>query len=607
MWLYLAVGFLLFLAILKIIFRNDSANPFSVDSRRPPVPMVTDKDQRKKVLKPAFSVDKVPENQDAIVIGSGAGGLGVAALLAKAGKRVLVLEQHSRVGGCCHTFNDKGYEFDVGIHYIGQLEEDSLFRLTVDQLTDGQLQWSKMDSPFDSVILEHPTISKKYNLYSGKKEYIDGLKKYFPEEAQAIDKYMKLVQTTARRAVDMGVLKMIPLPLAKFLINVGLVKWISPFFKMASKTVSEVINSLTENEDLRVVLAYIFGCYGVFPKNASFSLHAILIDHYLEGAWYPTGGASEIAFHLCPVIQRAGGAVLARAPVESILINNERKAYGVSVRRGKDLVNIHAPLVISDAGIINTYKHLLPPKLQLLPGIQSQLSLVHHGVAGFSLFVGLNGTKEELGLKATNYFIIHDKNLDTLETQYISACRENAPDSIPLIYVAFPSAKDPTWEERYPGKSTLTALTATPYEWFEEWTDKKVKKRGMDYESLKNSFVEAMLETILKHFPQIKDKIDFISAGTPLSNQHYIAAPKGEWYGADHDLSRLSAETTAMLRPTTPVKNLYLTGQDTFVCGFAGALQGAMVCASAILGRNLYLDLFFLQRQIGKNNIKKYI
>lgn len=61
-----------------------------------------------------FSLDKVPENLDVIVIGSGIGGLTVAATLAKAGKTVLLLEQHDQAGGCCHTYIEKGFEFDVG-------------------------------------------------------------------------------------------------------------------------------------------------------------------------------------------------------------------------------------------------------------------------------------------------------------------------------------------------------------------------------------------------------------------------------------------------------------------------------------------------------------
>ena len=61
-----------------------------------------------------FQAKKIPENLDAIVIGSGMGGLSAAAILAKSGKKVLVLEQHDQAGGCCHTFVEEGFEFDVG-------------------------------------------------------------------------------------------------------------------------------------------------------------------------------------------------------------------------------------------------------------------------------------------------------------------------------------------------------------------------------------------------------------------------------------------------------------------------------------------------------------
>lgn len=68
---------------------------------------------------PGFSANKVPENLDVIVIGSGIGGLTAAATLAKAGKKVLVLEQHDQAGGCCHTYIEKGFEFDVGEFTVG--------------------------------------------------------------------------------------------------------------------------------------------------------------------------------------------------------------------------------------------------------------------------------------------------------------------------------------------------------------------------------------------------------------------------------------------------------------------------------------------------------
>ena len=108
--------------------------------------------KRDEVIKQSFSMQKVPTHGlDAIVIGSGIGGLSTAAIMAKAGKKVLVLEQHDQAGGCCHSFIDKGYEFDVGIHYVGLLGPKNLNKTFVDQICDGQLEWNLMHEDFDVV------------------------------------------------------------------------------------------------------------------------------------------------------------------------------------------------------------------------------------------------------------------------------------------------------------------------------------------------------------------------------------------------------------------------------------------------------------------------
>uniref|UniRef100_A0A3P9H3Y2 All-trans-retinol 13,14-reductase n=1 Tax=Oryzias latipes TaxID=8090 RepID=A0A3P9H3Y2_ORYLA len=595
---------LLFCAVLaffvfKYVYGSSGPNPFEKDTREPLKKMVHDKKEKNKVLKQGFMASKVPENLDAIIIGSGVGGLGLAVLLAKVGKRVLVLEQHDRAGGCCHTFTEKGFEFDVGIHYVGELSENSPFYCTLEQMTDGQLQWEPLENPFDMVLLGPPKHRRCYPIYSGKARFTEELKKRFPGEEKAIDDFTRLSLTTGNGIWMVAMLKLMPVMVAKLLIGSGLLKYVSTFYKMAPRTLADVVNELTANKDLRAVLTYIFGTYGNPPKDASFSMHSLITAHYMRGAWYPKGGSSQIAYNMIPIVEKAGGAVLVRAPVNRILFNSAKEACGVSVLKGQEEVHIHAPMVISNAGIFNTYEKLLPKELQATPAIQKQLSMVKHGGSGLSIFLGLNGTKEELGLKADNYWIFPDNNYEEMLDNYFRGDREESCKKLPVLFASSPSAKDSTWNERSPGKSTMTLVSFAPFEWFEQWKDEKVTNRSADYKALKQKFIDAALEVVLEVFPKItRDKIEYIDAGTPLTNMHYIGAPKGEVYGIDHGMTRFDPEFNTLMRPQTPLKNLYLTGQDLFTCGFGGALAGALSCGSVILNRNLHLDAIALAKRM---------
>ncbi|NXM30210.1 RETST reductase, partial [Oxyruncus cristatus] len=493
-----------------------------------------------------------------------------------------------------------------GIHYVGEMQESSLMRFLMDQLTDGQLEWTRLPTVYDAVVLGDPKGNgKTYHIHSGKREYYQKLKEQFPGEAAAIDEFQRLVKSTSHGVVLMSVLKMLPRYLTRLLCWSGLLPRFCSFSRMASRSLKEVVDSLTPNPELRAVLSYIFPTYGVIPSKVSFSMHSILVNHFLRGAWYPKGGSGEIAFHTISVIRKAGGNVFGKAPVERILLDSQGRACGVSVKKGQDLVNIFAPIIISDAGIFNTYEKLLPPEARALPEIQSQLRLVSHGEGCFTVFVGLNGSREELGVEPINYFIYPGSDLDGIMKRYMGSSREEAAKNMPLLFVTSPSSKDPTWEMRHPGKSTLAIVTFARYEWFEEWKDKQVHKRGDDYEDLKKTFVDAVMQTVYKLYPRIEGRVEYLSGGTPLTNQHYLASPRGELYGADHGIPRLHAEVVAAVRAETAVPNLYLTGQDLCLCGFVGALQGAVICASSILKRNLYVDLVRLKKSLEATNSKK--
>lgn len=590
-------------------FRPQGSNPFAINTIKPTQPLV-DKEEKNTVLKLGLTPDLVPEELDAIIIGSGIGSLSCANLLARAGKKCLVLEQHDRAGGCTHTHGGKkkGYDFDIGIHYIGEMKENSASNVMIKLLTDGQLKWVNLDIDADLVALGPADNGNTYVNPSGKQRWREKMLEAFPNEEKAIDAYLAKLQAIRRNILGLLMLKLSNKWISWFLVKSGLVHYVTKFFKYAEKTTKEVIDEITDNADLRAMLCYSFGDYGTIPSESSFVTHALLMNHYLYGSYYPHGGASEIAYHMIPAIERAGGKVLARAAVSCILMDENNVANGVRLSRGSGDLDIHAPIIISGAGIMNTYKKLLPEevarKSEIYPLINNEL---RPGYGAMSVFISLNGTAEELGLKAQNLWAFTSSDIDGVSKSFLELPIEEALQAdIPLMFVSFPSSKDPSYNDRYPGKSNCTIITLANWNWFNEWDGTKVKKRGLEYEAVKNQFRIRIVEQMLTYYPQLRDKIEMEMIGSPLTNNHYIGSYRGEIYGLDHNIARFaSADIGRKLRPQTDIKGLYLTGQDIFNCGFMGAAIGGLLTASAILNRNLWKDLIELKNSIRDAESKK--
>ncbi|KAK2832812.1 hypothetical protein Q5P01_016701 [Channa striata] len=182
--------------------------------------------------------------------------------------------------------------------------------------------------------------------------------------------------------------------------------------------------------------------------------------------------------------------------------------------------------------------------------------------------------------------------------RYCSLSREQVLGNIPMMFITFPSAKDPAANIRHTGKSSMTLLTMARCEWFEECKGTNLGERGQDYLDLKNSMAQELLDWAFSIFPQLQDKVVLVDAATPLTNAHYLRGPRGEMHGAEHNVERFTPETIARIRPQTPVRGLYLTGQDVFCNGVAGALHGGLLCASAILNQILYIDLLAVKTRL---------
>lgn len=508
---------------------------------------------------------RLAPDYDAIVIGSGIGGLSTAALLSDLGWKVCVLEQHYTAGGFTHSYERAGYEWDVGVHYIGEVGTTTRTRKMFDYLSSGNLKWAPMDDEYDRFYIG----DKVFNALAGKQAFRDNLVRQFPKESRAIDAYMKLLERSgdALSAFAMG-------RGMNDLLRFVMKPWIAWKMRGAySRTTYDVLSELTSDQDLIATLCGQWGDMGLPPKRSPFVAHAMIARHYLYGGFYPVGGSWRIAETIIPKIQAAGGEVFTYAKVDQVLIE-DGKVAGVIMSDGH---RIECDCVISSAGVNNTFNHLLADDVAEASSYRQLLNKVQPSIGHIGIYVGLKGTAEELGLPRTNFWIYPGSDYDGA----LDAFLEDPSAPFPVVYISFPSAKDPDYENRHPGTATIEIVAPAPYELFEKWRDETWAKRGDDYESLKTEFGDRLMEYLYQKVPQLRDTVDYYEISTPLSTNWFGGYQRGELYGLAHTHERLKQD---WLRPRTKIPGLWLTGQDVLTCGVTGAMMAGLITVLSMVG-----------------------
>jgi all-trans-retinol 13,14-reductase len=518
----------------------------------------------------------LPDRFDVIVIGSGMGGLTCASLLAQMGnKRVLVLERHYRLGGFTHSFQRPGgRSWDVGLHYVGQLRHGEPTRGLMDMVTGGQVRWNEMPSPFERYVFPDFSFAQP----AGREPFRAALLEHWPGEGSGIDRYFREIKSGARwigphlMSQSGPLLLRAPSALASRLGR-----------SRALRTTREVLDACVSAPELKAVLAAQWGDYGLPPSQSAWVVHAVIANHYLEGGWYPVGGAGGIADGAGGVIETAGGACLANHEVEQILVERGR-AVGVRVRRGRvrggETLEFRAPVVVSNAGARLTFDHLLSGDLGTeMDRLRAWIRALPRGFGVVQLFLGLRESPTGLGFRGENHWLYDGFDHDAV----FARRNELLAGRASFAYVSFPSLKDPAAPTH-----TAEIIAALDHDAVAAWRYTAWKRRGKEYEAAKERISDALLALVERHNPGFGQLVDYRELATPLSVEHFAAHPAGDIYGLPGVPDRYR---TPGLGIVTPVRGLLLTGSDVAVHGLVGAMMGGVATAGHLLGRAGFLRI----------------
>lgn len=393
-------------------------------------------------------------------------------------------------------------------------------------------RWEKLGNQADNYCYDRIQIGDApvHPYCAGEANFLADLVAKFPEEEAGLVRYVKLVKECNKKADIHFFGKLFP-------------KWIewlvertvgSGFQALASRTVASVLDELFTSSSLKAILLGQYGDYGMLPSEASFFIHAGIVAHYMEGAYYPIGGPQVISRALIPTITGAGGKVFVNAPVASFQIDHD-VCTGVVLQNG---LKLSAPVVVSGAGVYAT-QQILNQNLAVNPSLPSILTPQHTnllgGVSHMYVFLGFDGDSIDLQLPSSNLWVLPSEDIVGDSKKYYDDPFSSSEDDKLLLFVGFPSAKDPTLRVKYPNKSTCVVITEAKPEWFAEFTDSETNKRPAAYEALKKKFEVKLVEGIYSHFPQLKGRLEYCEVASPLTNSYYLG--RAASYGLTHQVS----------------------------------------------------------------------
>lgn len=439
---------------------------------------------------------------DAIVIGAGIAGLICGAFLAKDGKKVLIVEQHSIPGGYCTSFKRKGFNFDAAVHHIGGCGKWGIVGRCFKTLGI-EMDFIPLE-PMDHLIFPDFTIEIPSDL----DEYIACLQNRYPLQKDKIADFFRDFIRLYRATFNNEKSQIID--------------------KYKDWTYGEMLDAFLEDDELKMILSGQWGYIGLPPTQASaIGMCQMLVNYLKDGAFFPDGGTQEFANTIFRKFIDFGGHIMLSCKAEKILFNG-KTAIGVKLQDGK---KISSNLVVSNIDVRQTFFELLEGKLD--PLFLQKINEMRVSCSFFLLYLGVD---EKIDLNTLKRGFYHTaKDIHSIDNDW--------------MYVSVPTKLCPTLAPM--GKQIISVVVHMKEEKYKDVTH---------WKSFKESMTLSTINRLEKYVPELKKHISVRDAATPKTLERYTLNAKGATYGWAVTADQIWDNR---LSPKTPIDNLYLTGHWT--------------------------------------------
>jgi len=489
---------------------------------------------------------------DFVVVGSGISGLTAALLLSKLGKEVLLIEKFGTIGGSLGRFYKSNFPIDTGFHFTSGLKSDDVFAKMLKVLDiDKQIIPIFMDDDSSNQLIFENTASL-YKFPSG----IENVKKYlincFPNEHSAINQYFNKIEDFHKETVLINPNKLAEIKRSD-----------SDYI-----TLAEYLDTITRDIRLKSVLTSYMMTYGARPSAISLADHCRTVSGFYTSVARIKDGGDSFIKGFKEQFKKYKVTIWTNSYIKTIGKLNNRNVEEVTLNNGRIVKAKNFIFTIHPDELLNIIpeKYLSNAFISRVKDFESSIGFlaVHSVIINRSVNLPYNA-------------IITIYPNDNIESFFENSLN---PDGVLIII------KSEETDKNGEKVQMLNILETTPVKNYKKWSDCSQDGRNEEYYSFKKAKTERILERVYNVFPELKNNLNILAVGTPLTFKDYLNSPNGEAYGIEQSCGQFN------LFGKLPIKNFLCCGQSSMLPGVIGAMISSFVLVSGIVGKDEIATLF---------------